>query len=114
MSTYNTIVFSINRYAVTGYDQEREKGVSEQLWRDVADFLRLATQQGYVCKIWDDDIGIVVIEYYHADKEYGGPYLEWLTDEEADLIDNFRHSTDDYQSNVVPSQIAVSESQLEN
>lgn len=46
-------------------------------------------------KIWDDDTNIIAIEYSYKYPEYGGPYLEWLTNEEADLVDNFRASNNE-------------------
>lgn len=104
MSDFSTIVFSDNRYFVDRYDPNGKEKTIAQLWKDVGDFLRLVTQQGYVCKIWDDDNNIIVIEYAMKDEEFGGPYLTWLSDEEADLMDNFRRSTDDYQSNSVPTR----------
>ena len=104
MSDFNTIVFTDKHYYVDRYDPNGKEKTVAQLWKDVGDFLRLATQQGYVCKIWDDDSSIIVIEYSIKDEGFGGPYLTWLSDEEADLVDNFRYSTDDYQSNSVPIQ----------
>lgn len=97
MEKFNSIVFTTDKYHVDKYDSNSKEKLVQQLWKDVSDFLRLATKQGYVCKVYDDDTNIIVVEYNYGDAEFGGPYLEWLEDDEADLIDNFRNSTDNYQ-----------------
>ena len=95
MSQVNSITFTDDKYYVDKYDVNGKEKTTQQLWKDVSDFLRLATKHGYVCKIWDDDTNIIVIEYSYKDPEYGGPYLEWLNDDEADLVDNFRASNNE-------------------
>lgn len=95
MNRISSITFTTNKYYVDKYDSNGREKLVQQLWKDVGDFLRLATKQGYACKVYDDDVDIIVVEYSYKDLEYGGPYLEWLDDNEVDLIDNFRNSPEE-------------------
>lgn len=95
MSKINSITFTTNKYFIDKYALDGKEELIQQLWKDVSDFLKLATKHGYTCKIYDDDVNIIVIEYSYKDPEYGGPYLEWLNDDEVDLIDNFRNSSEE-------------------
>lgn len=95
MNKINSITFTTDKYFTDRYDLDGKEKLVQQLWKDVSDFLRLATKQGYVCKVYDDDVNIIVVEYSYKDPEYGGPYLEWLDDDETDLIDNFRNSPEE-------------------
>ena len=94
MEKFNSIVFTTDKYYADKYDSNSREKLVQQLWRDVSDFLKLATKQGYVCKVYDDDTDIIVVEYSYKDPEFGGLHLTWIDDEEADLIDNFRKSTE--------------------
>lgn len=97
MVKVNSIVFTTDKYFIDKYEVNAEEKKTQLMWNDISTFLKLATKQGYVCKIYDDDTDIIVIEYWYAKPDFGGPYLEWINDEEADLLDNFRFHTDDYQ-----------------
>ena len=43
---------------------------------------------------YDDDVNIIVINYEYSDG-MGGPYLMWLTDDEVELVQNFRDKEED-------------------
>ena len=49
--------------------------------------------EGEVCKVYDDDTGIYIIQHNHnEDKEYwGGPVCEWMTDEEREDLEARRN-----------------------
>ena len=100
MAKINSIVFTADKYFVDKYETNVKEEKVQMMWKDISTFLKLATKQGYVCKVYDDDTNIIVVEYNYGDAEFGGPYLTWIDDEEADLIDNFRSNTDNYQSKV--------------
>ena len=104
MIKVNSIVFTTDKYFVDRYETNAEEKKVQMMWKDIGTFLKLATKQGYICKVYDDDTDIIVVEYNYGDPGFGGPYLEWLEDEEADLIDNFRSHTDDYQDNSKESE----------
>ena len=93
----NSITFTTDKYYVNAYEANSKEKKLQMMWNDIGTFLKLVTKQGYVCKIYDDDTDIIVIEYWYSNPDFGGPYLEWINDEEADLLDNFRFHTDDYQ-----------------
>ena len=100
MTKVNSIVFTADKYFVEKYETNAEEKKVQMMWKDIGTFLKLATKQGYVCKVYDDDTDIIVVEYNYGDPEFGGPYLEWLDDDELDLVENYRSSIDDYQSKV--------------
>lgn len=100
MAKINSIVFTADKYFVEKYETNAEEKKVQMMWKDIGTFLKLATKQGYVCKVYDDDTDIIVVEYNYGDPEFGGPYLEWLDDDELDLVENYRSSIDDYQSKV--------------
>ena len=99
MVKVNSIVFTADKYFVDKYETNIEEKKVQMMWKDISTFLKLATKQGYVCKVYDDDTNIIVVEYEYSNPEFGGPYLEWVTDEEYDLLENYRSSTNDYQDN---------------
>lgn len=77
---YNSIVFSDKEYSDT-----------DEMWEDISKTLQILFRQGYKCEIYDDDVDIIVINYEYSDG-MGGPYLMWLTDEEAYLVEQHRNS----------------------
>ena len=93
MAKINSIVFTADKYFVEKYETNAEEKKVQMMWNDIGTFLKLATKQGYVCKVYDDDTNIIVVEYNYGNAEFGGPYLTWVDDEEAELIDNFRNKT---------------------
>ena len=100
MTKVNSIAFTTDKYFVAKYEANAEEKKIQMMWQDISNFLSILTKQGYTCKVYDDDTNIIVVEYEYSNPEFGGPYLIWIDDEEADLIDNFRNSTDNYQSKV--------------
>lgn len=80
---YNSIVFSDEGYSDT-----------DEMWEDISKTLQILFRQGYKCEIYDDDVNIIVINYEYSDG-MGGPYLMWLTDDEAELVQNFRDNEED-------------------
>lgn len=66
----------------TDYNNEMEfrNAVSEAV------FLLLNANYKMSVRYDDKGLGIVVIEYYHADESYGGPILRWLEPEEAEKL----------------------------
>ena len=100
MVKVNSIAFTTDKYFVTKYEANAEEKKIQRMWQDISNLLSILTKQGYACKVYDDDTNIIVVEYDYSNPEFGGPYLTWVDDEEADLIDSFRNSTDNYQSKV--------------
>lgn len=68
----NSITLSSDRY-----------GTREELFKQVGQLLNLLFENDYVCKIREEDCGLIVIEFEHDDeKEYwGSPTLEWVKPE---------------------------------
>lgn len=89
----NTVVFTTDKYFVDDYSHDKEEERVKMMWKDIASFLRILTVQGYYCKVDIDEVDTVVVEYDYADDGMGGPYLQWLTDEECDVLENFRNSS---------------------
>ena len=82
MSDVNTIIFNKDKYG-----NSREK-----MYESIAKQLALLMENEYVCKVYDDDRDIVVIEFVEDQREswYGLPELMWLTDDEVEVVENYR------------------------
>ncbi len=80
---YSSIVFSDEGYSDV-----------DEMWGDISKTLQILFHQGYKCEIYDDDVNIIVINYEYSDG-MGGPYLMWLTDDEVELVQNFRDKEED-------------------
>jgi len=78
---YNTISFCRDSY-MEYYDCLNKKCLNEaKLFEDISAFIKIATQNGYQMKIWDDGLTIVV-EYNHQDETLSEVSLEWLDENE--------------------------------
>ena len=64
----------------------------EEMYKDIADFIKMLLKYENTCKIYLDEKGIVVVEYGHDNRAdyWGSPNLKWVTDEETDLLSDFR------------------------
>lgn len=90
MIKVNSIVFTTDKYFVDRYETNAEEKKIQMMWNDIGGFLRLVTKQGYACKVYDDDTNIIVVEYEWSDPDIGGPFLEWLDDDELDAVESYR------------------------
>lgn len=79
---FNTIIFMRECY-----NNDRD-----QLYRAVAQQLRLLMENNYACKVYDDDIDVIVIEYEHDErkKPWGGTDLIWASAQEVEDLVNRR------------------------
>ncbi len=74
-------------------DESRE--YEKELFNDVKEFIRIATQNGYQCRVFDDGLTICV-EYNYIDESMSGVSLEWLgEDEYIEKYANGKDSDDD-------------------
>lgn len=82
MTKINYIAFSIDRY-----NNDRDK-----MFQAIAKQIALLTENEYVCKVYDDDCGVVVIEFELDQRQeyYGCPMLMWLEEDEVDVIEAYR------------------------
>lgn len=70
--------------------------LSREAWGDdlynvLGQTLKILLREGYECQIYDDDIDILVINFNYSKRMgFGGPKLMWLSEDEAELIDDFR------------------------
>lgn len=72
----------VNELVLCSEDYADEK----EFWHKIAEAIMLLTGAGYICTVREDEIGILVIKYDHANQEYGCPYPYWLTPEQAESI----------------------------
>lgn len=77
-----SIVFSKDKY-----NNDRDK-----MYQAIAKQLALLMENDYVCKIYDDDIDIIVIEFGYDERKcrYGADELLWLNQDEIDNLILFR------------------------
>ena len=81
MEKYNTISFCRESYKEY-YETLGRKEINEaKLFDDITAFIKVAINNGYQMKIWDDGLTIV-IEYNHQDEGLSGVTLEWLGENE--------------------------------
>ena len=52
-----------------------------KMYGDIAKFIQILLRNGYIMKIWSDDM-TVAIEYNYKDEEMAGVSLEWLAENE--------------------------------
>ena len=80
MNKVNEIVFVRDVY---GNDRNK-------MWERITEQLKILMEQEYVCKIYDDDIDVIVIQYSHDEKKegWGGEYPYWLTPEQKEFLDS--------------------------
>ena len=83
MTKINEIVFSKDKYG-----NNREK-----MFEAIARQLMILMENDYVCKVYDDDRDIIVIQFEEnqRDEWMGLPELMWLTPEEVDVIEDYRN-----------------------
>lgn len=76
---YETIVFSKDRY-----NNDREK-----MYAAITKQLMLLMENDYVCKVYDDDTDIIVIQFEHNERKdfWGVSDLVWVTPEEAEMLE---------------------------
>lgn len=82
MSKANEIIFSKDRYS-----NNREK-----MFQAIAQQLMILMDNDYVCKVYDDDTDIIVIQYEHDERKdaWGVMELCWLEQEEIEAVENYR------------------------
>ena len=66
----------------------------DEMYKDISDFTKMMLKYGNTCKVYLDDTNIVVVQFGHdEDREaWGSPKLEWITEEEAELLEDYRES----------------------
>ena len=80
-SKFNTISFCRESYTEY-YDCLNKKAINDtKLFEDVTSFIKVAIQNGYQMRIYDDGVTIV-IEYNYKDESLSGVSLEWLGEDE--------------------------------
>ena len=60
---------------------------SEEKFKDrLRDAIIVLINSGYICTVREDEVGIITIDYEHADQSFGCPYPYWLTPEQWESI----------------------------
>ncbi len=92
------------------YGNDREK-----MYNAIAKQIALLMENEYVCKVYDDDTDIIVIQFEHDNKkdDWGGEYLFWLTEEEVNLIERYREKDEPQTPNYDIDEDDTSEADLE-
>lgn len=81
MNKVNEVVFTKDVY-----DGNREK-----MWQRVTEQLKILLEQEYVCKVYDDDIDIIVIQYSHDEKKegWGDYYPYFLSRKQVEAVEDY-------------------------
>jgi len=76
----NSIVFALEDY-----------NNLDEMFQDIGKILQILTHTGYICTFRHDDCQIYVLEYDYKDRDLCDKQLEWLTDNELDIVYNYRY-----------------------
>lgn len=97
MIKVNEIVFSVDKY----------NGNRAKMYEAITKQLMLLMENDYTCKIYDDDVDIIVIQYEHNNRRenWGGPELCWLYPEQVEILEDIENSITD--SLTAASEITV-------
>lgn len=69
----------VNELVLSRKDFESKSEFKQRL----AEAITVLLESEYICKVRLDETDIIVIEYDHADQEFGTPYPYWLTPEQV-------------------------------
>lgn len=78
---FNTISFCRDDYKEYYDCLEKEEVNYDKMFDDIKEFIRIALQNGYQMRIWDDGVTIV-IEFNYQNESMSGVSLEWLDENE--------------------------------
>ena len=93
---YNQIVLAVEEFG-------------EELWNEVGETLRILTTAGYECQVYDDDCEIIVIRFnYSPDRCYGNHTLEWVSDDDKELLNSLKNDECDTNAEVLEDLEEVS------
>ena len=87
MDTTNTIMSEINSvaFSLSNYKDP------DDMWQDIAQFLRILTANRYIATVEHEDCGIYVIRYnHHPDRGFGNTIPMWVTFDESEIIYDYR------------------------
>lgn len=62
----------------------------EEMWKDVGRFLSILAKNEYLATVKQEE-SFAVVRYAHDNPEIAGTVNMWLSFEEADLVDDYRH-----------------------
>lgn len=90
---------------MAGFEREHYEGrivvTSEQegdcgkVWLKVAKYLQQLSEQRYVFEVYEEEKGIVIINYgFSHNNKFGAPELHWLDYDECELIENYRKNNE--------------------
>lgn len=84
---YNTMVFCKDNY-ISPYTTTEE--VYAKMYKDIGDFLRILFKNEQVAVIYEEEVGIVVVEYDHDERRdfYGIANPQWITEDELSEIES--------------------------
>lgn len=69
----------------------------EEFTAAISTAIKLLLDAEYIMTVYYDEpgLGICCIEYESADRRTGAPYPYWLTNEEQELVDDYRYHRED-------------------
>ena len=73
----------MNRYESIVFTKE---AFGDRLWQVVGEQLKLLMEARYICVVKEDDVGIVVIQFQHDEREWGYAYPYWLYPDEEGMV----------------------------
>ena len=80
----NSLIFRLDRY-----ESDRDK-----MYAAIAKQLMILMDNHYVCRVYDCDCGIVIIEFEHDNSKnyWGSLELHWLNEDEVELVKDYRYN----------------------
>ena len=70
-----------------------QEGGCDKVWLKVAKYLQQLSEQRYMFEVYEEEKGIVIINYgFSHNNKFGAPELHWLDYDECELIENYRNN----------------------
>lgn len=78
---------------------QKNYATEEEFFNAISTAVKLLLQAGYIMTVRYDEpgLGIVCIEFENEDRRMGAPYPYWLTNEEQELVDDYRYHNEDVE-----------------
>ena len=75
-----------------------QEAFGDELYNILGQLMKILLAEGYECLVYDEDVGIIVIEFNYSPRmHFGGPEPMWLNKEEAELICQYRYEQGDIE-----------------
>ena len=83
-------MYAPNANRITFNLDETYGGNKNAMYQDIAKVLKILVDNNEICTFEYEDCGYYCLQHNYAKLEYGDVYPMWLTEEEQDIINEYR------------------------